>query len=134
MVKHTLLDEQDNYKAYLRFYAQNYEDPSQILAEIVPESHEPSVILTVAAMDLFLENRAPDLYENAGALDSLLSNTATRCKASNQLTDWTILHVVATLHSTLESFKLPVESICDDATQSIHAANYSQLLVLEDDL
>ncbi|ETV92595.1 hypothetical protein H310_13052 [Aphanomyces invadans] len=108
--------------------------------------------ITTRPMDLFLENRAPDLYNNADALDSLLRKTATRCKASNQLTDWTILHVVATLHSTLESFKLPgpiltalkalvhitdnveVESICDDATHSIHAANYSELLDLENDL
>ncbi|RHY24082.1 hypothetical protein DYB32_008983 [Aphanomyces invadans] len=138
--------------AHSMFSSQNYEDPSQILAEIVPESHDVSVRLAVVAMDLFLENRAPDLYNNADALDSLLSKKATRCKASNQLTDWTILHVVATLHSTLESFKLPgpiltalkalvhitdsveVESICDDATHSIHAANYSELLDLENDL
>ncbi|ETV89942.1 hypothetical protein H310_15216 [Aphanomyces invadans] len=62
MAKHTLLDEEDNYKAYLGFYTQNYVDPSQILAEIVPESHKASVRLAVAAMDLFLENRAPNLY------------------------------------------------------------------------
>ncbi|RHY99808.1 hypothetical protein DYB35_009718 [Aphanomyces astaci] len=126
-----------DYKQQLPFYAQGCQDPNEIAREMVSDQLEYTVWQALAAVDLFLSNRVPDLYNNPGALEILCGQEATRWE--DVLTDWSLLKVVSRLAPALRAMNLPtyvldaiefladsvlnnspdIDPICDDLTHCI---------------
>ncbi|KAF0776149.1 hypothetical protein AaE_000151 [Aphanomyces astaci] len=104
---------------------------------MVSDQLEYTVWQALAAVDLFLSNRVPDLYNNPGALEILCGQEATRWE--DVLTDWSLLKVVSRLAPALRAMNLPtymldaiefladsvlnnspdIDPICDDLTHCI---------------
>ncbi|KAG9405404.1 hypothetical protein AC1031_003290 [Aphanomyces cochlioides] len=67
-----------NYKHHVNFMAQYKIHPSEILEELTTDIPEiKRILFALATIDLFLSNRAPDLYTNSEALTVLLNQEAT---------------------------------------------------------
>ncbi|KAH9070903.1 hypothetical protein Ae201684P_003001 [Aphanomyces euteiches] len=65
------------------------------------------ILFALATVDLFLSNRAPDLYTNSEALTVLLNQEATRLPDTNCLTDWSLFALIENFSDNLEKFTLP---------------------------
>ncbi|KAF0690559.1 Aste57867_18046 [Aphanomyces stellatus] len=73
--------------------------------ETITGYSENDILFAIAAVDLYLCNRAPNLYSNHKALELLLMGTASRW--GTHLTDRSLLEVVRKLSKTLRGYKLP---------------------------
>ena len=138
-----------DYTTYLPFYAQGLRDPNDIARELVSNPSEHTVRLSLATVDLFLGNRAPDLYTNTAALEVLCGQPASRWEHGDVLTDWSIMKVISVLYPTLSTMNLPssvgraldflvesiidnypdVDTLCDAKTHSIQAPAWEDLEV-----
>ncbi|KAG9415490.1 hypothetical protein AC1031_008935 [Aphanomyces cochlioides] len=97
-----------NYKHHVNFMAQYKIHPSEILEELTTDIPEiKRILFALATIDLFLSNRAPDLYTNSEALTVLLNQEATRLPDTNCLTDWSLFALIENFSDNLEKFTLP---------------------------
>ncbi|CAK4186637.1 unnamed protein product [Aphanomyces euteiches] len=81
---------------------------SPILEELTTDIPEiKRILFALATVDLFLSNRAPDLYTNSEALTVLLNQEATRLPDTNCLTDWSLFALIENFSDNLEKFTLP---------------------------
>ncbi|RHY19028.1 hypothetical protein DYB32_010299, partial [Aphanomyces invadans] len=126
MASRTENGESRDYTTYLPFYAKGCQDPQELVRELVADPAEYTVRLALGTVDLFLSNRAPDLYNNLEALDHFCGQRATRWETGDVLTDLSILKVARTLYPTLKNMNLPsfigdaleflVETVMDHST------------------
>ncbi|KAF0691459.1 hypothetical protein As57867_017263, partial [Aphanomyces stellatus] len=77
---------------------------------------EDEVLMAVAALDLYLCNRAPDLFTNYEAIEVLLGEAATLWET--RLTDRSLLCVVKKLMATLRGYTLPFPIV--EALDKLH--------------
>ncbi|KAH9094508.1 hypothetical protein Ae201684P_020516, partial [Aphanomyces euteiches] len=97
-----------NYKHHVNFMAQSKIHPAEILEELTTDIPEiKRILFALATVDLFLSNRAPDLYTNSEALTVLLNQEATRLPDTNCLTDWSLFALIENFSDNLEKFTLP---------------------------
>ncbi|CAK4630674.1 unnamed protein product [Aphanomyces euteiches] len=97
-----------NYKHHVNFMAQSKIHSAEILEELTTDIPEiKRILFALAAVDLFLSNRAPDLYTNSEALTVLLNQEATRLSDTNCLTDWSLFALIENFSDNLEKFTLP---------------------------
>ncbi|KAH9051225.1 hypothetical protein Ae201684P_007894 [Aphanomyces euteiches] len=97
-----------NYKHHVNFMAQSKIRPAEILEELTTDIPEiKRILFALATVDLFLSNRAPDLYTNSEALTVLLNQEATRLPDTNCLTDWSLFALIENFSDNLEKFTLP---------------------------
>ncbi|KAF0691678.1 Aste57867_17146 [Aphanomyces stellatus] len=78
---------------------------SRAILETITGYSENEILFAMAAVDLYLCNRAPDLYTNHKALELLLMEKASQW--DTHLTDRSLLEVVRKLSMTLRGYKLP---------------------------
>ncbi|KAG9408480.1 hypothetical protein AC1031_021720 [Aphanomyces cochlioides] len=140
-----------NYKHHVNFMAQYKIHPSEILEELTTDIPEiKRILFALATIDLFLSNRAPDLYTNSEALTVLLNQEATRLPDTNCLTDWSLFALIENFSDNLEKFTLPapvlsaismlksitnnyhIDELCSKAHHSMNADEIDPL-DLEDD-
>ncbi|KAH9095000.1 hypothetical protein Ae201684P_017087 [Aphanomyces euteiches] len=101
-------DKPHNYKYHVNFMAQSKIHPAEILEELTTDIPEiKRILFALATVDLFLSNRAPDLYTNSEALTVLLNQEATRLPDTNCLTDWSLFALIENFSDNLEKFTLP---------------------------
>ncbi|KAF0706235.1 hypothetical protein As57867_006766, partial [Aphanomyces stellatus] len=89
--------------------------PRAIL-EAITTSSEDEVLMAVASLDLYLCNRAPDLYTNYEAIEVLLGEAATLWET--RLTDRSLIGVVKKLMATLRGYTLPFPIV--EALDKLH--------------
>ncbi|KAG9411535.1 hypothetical protein AC1031_017172, partial [Aphanomyces cochlioides] len=140
-----------NYKHHVNFMTQYKIHPSEILEELTTDIPEiKRILFALATIDLFLSNRAPDLYTNSEALTVLLNQEATRLPDTNCLTDWSLFALIENFSDNLEKFTLPapvlsaismlksitnnyhIDELCSKAHHSMNADEIDPL-DLEDD-
>ncbi|KAF0712081.1 Aste57867_4921 [Aphanomyces stellatus] len=107
-----------NYRDYLdtRNLSQVGLKCPRAILEAITTSSEDEVLMAVAALDLYLCNRAPDLYTNYEAIEVLLGEAATLWET--RLTDRSLIGVVKKLMATLRGYTLPFPIV--EALDKLH--------------
>ena len=101
------LGQSDDYRQHVPFYTLSAAVPHHILTALKDDRDLNQVRCALGTMDLFLTNRAPDLYNNSEALTSLLGDSLSRWDSNNALTDRALWHLVVILHDALNDMTLP---------------------------
>ena len=97
----------DNPRDHLSFSHLGATNSLDILQKLVDNVPETFILQALAAVDLFLVNRAPDLYNNDAVLAQWLPSGATRWYSTNSITDYSMWQLVVNLESTLSTMELP---------------------------